>query len=384
MFPKRLDLAIVNRSFWPKNKVIGESLLQLAELSAKTANVCVITQSGDDLEQELLEANRGQNIKVSVCSARSDSSTFLAWRVLDAMVFMFWTLLNLMTKRPRVVYMATDPPIVVPFIVFVYAKLYRAKYVYHVQDIHPEATNIIIPLNDFVYNFFLWIDSLTMRHASAIVTLTKTMEVEIIKRSCTKAMIHLIDNPAVMTANEGVVNKNPGFVFCGNAGRLQRIPLLLQSIKTYHQQGGFLPFIFAGAGVYSKDVQTLAELSDKVFYLGEIPPKQAAELIESYQWALLPIDDEVTKYAFPSKASNYLVAGSSILSICSDSTSVARWVGENNFGINVSANMEELIRIFFSIEKQVVKPVVFSGESMRQKLSIPVFVKKLNEIVSKC
>ena len=31
MLLKRYDLAIINRSFWPKNKIIGESLLQLSE-----------------------------------------------------------------------------------------------------------------------------------------------------------------------------------------------------------------------------------------------------------------------------------------------------------------------------------------------------------------
>lgn len=384
MFSKRFDLAIVNRSFWPKNKVIGESLLRLAELSSQTKNICIITQCEGNLEQKLLEAGRGQNVTVSACTARSDSSTYLVWRMADTLIFMLWTCLHLMLKRPKRVYVATDPPIIVPFIVFIYAKLFRAEYVYHLQDIHPEAANSIIPMNRFAYNFFRWMDSLTIRHASNIVTLTKTMKVEIIKRSGRKADIHLIDNPAVMPIQEERDDKKPGFVFCGNAGRLQRIPLVLQSIKAYHQKGGMLPFVFAGGGFYSGDIQALGEQSDKVKYLGVIPPKKASDLLASYQWALLPIDDEVTKYAFPSKTSSYVVAGASILSICSHGTSVSTWVVENKFGINVLANEEDLVKNFFSIEKGLVKPVKFDNELMKKRLSIDIFVGRLNEIILQC
>src|SRR5690554_7658079 len=38
---------------------------------------------------------------------------------------------------------------------------------------------------------------------------------------------------------------------------------------------------------------------EQVDYLGFIPATEAAELVNQHRWALLPIDDEVTKYAFP-------------------------------------------------------------------------------------
>ena len=46
-----------------------------------------------------------------------------------------------------------------------------------------------------------------------------------------------------------------------------------------------------------------------VEYLGIISATDAAELINQHCWALLPIDDEVTKYAFPSKSSVYALSG---------------------------------------------------------------------------
>ena len=208
MFSKRVELAIVNRTFWPKNKIIGEALLQLAEFSANFHKVCIITQSEDNLYDDLLKENRGQNIIVSSCNARSDSTTHLVWRMVDAFIFMFWVLLTLMLKRPKRVYISTDPPIVVPFMVLIYAKLFGARYVYHLQDIHPEAANIIIPLNRFFFKILRGIDSIVMRHADSIITLTETMKQEIINRSGTKAPIYIVDNPAVISEKKGVIEIN--------------------------------------------------------------------------------------------------------------------------------------------------------------------------------
>ena len=80
-----------------------------------------------------------------------------------------------------------------------------------------------------------------IRNASSVITITKTMKDEISKRSKTKSKIYLLDNPTVTKAGLSK-SKICGFVFSGNAGKLQRIPLLLESINKYKEQGGLLPF----------------------------------------------------------------------------------------------------------------------------------------------
>ena len=379
---KHCDLAIINRSFWPKNQILGEALLQLAEKTAENHKVCVITQSDMDLQTELNKAGRGEGVIFKACKARSNSATHLVWRIVDAFIFMLWTLWSLVLTRPKKVYVSTDPPVLVPFMVFIYAKLFRAHYVYHLQDIHPEAANIIIPLNKWVYKLLRGLDAIVMRHAFSLITLTDTMRQVIVERSNTQAPTYLVDNPAVFgEAIENPSNKQPGSVFTGNAGRLQRIPLLLDAIKAYYQQGGNLPFVFAGGGVFSGDIAKLASEFEKLSYLGVISPCEAQALNASYEWALLPIDDEVTKYAFPSKTSAYLVSGVSILSICSDDTAVAKWISKNAYGFNVAPNQFDLVNAFFAIERREVKPVQFDNRALKQKLSIASFVDSLARII---
>ena len=378
---KRYDLAIINRSFWPKNQIIGESLLQLSEKTFQDGkSSVVITQSSENFKKTITESGRGLGVIFKICKSRSDSSTKLLYRIFDALIFMFWVILNLILTRPKNIYVSTDPPLLVPFIVFLYSKISRSSYVYHIQDIQPEGLNIIVKLNSVLFTFLKKVDSLVIRNASSIVTITQTMKDEIVTRSKTNSKIYLLDNPTI-TSTSIPKSKITGFVFSGNAGRQQRIPLILKSIDKYKEQGGVLPFLFIGAGLYSDDIRLLSSKHQDVIYVGLVDAIIANELTSKYEWALLPIDDEVAKYAFPSKTSSYLSCGMNILSICSEQTSVARWVVDNNYGVNSLPKVDDVVNVFLKIEngltfnKKIVDQNYFSIENFVHKISNIVFNK---------
>ena len=375
---KRHDLAIINRSFWPRNQIIGEALLQLAEITANQGkNVVVITRGGSDLKKIAHKFGRGQKVFFKSCKPGSDSSSGLFVRIFDAFIYMFWTFWSLLLTRPKKVYVSTDPPVLVPFVVFLYSKVFRASYTYHLQDIHPEAANVVTRLSPILYSLLRRIDGMVVRRSANIITITETMKHEIIARSGIRSNIHLVDNPTVATCGfaEG---KTKGFVFSGNAGRMQRIPLLLKSVREYKNQGGVLPFLFIGAGIYSNEIRSLSKEYDDVTYEGLVDANIANELTEEYEWALLPIEDEVTKYAFPSKTSSYVLCGTNILSICSGWTAVAKWVVDHNYGINTSPDVDSVVKAFFRIEKGVA---INPRKIDENYFSIERFVKNIYNIV---
>jgi len=379
---KRCDLAIINRSFWPKNKTIGESLLQLSEETIRDGkSAIVITQSTENLKKTTEQCGRGLGVTFKTCKARSNSSTRLFYRIFDELIFMFWVIWSLILTRPKNIYVSTDPPLVLPFVVYLYSKIFESSYTYHLQDIHPEATNIVVKLNSVLFNFLKKIDNIVIRNASNIVTITQTMKEEIISRSKTKSEIYLVDNPTA-TINGITQNKISGFVFSGNMGRLQRIPLILKSIDKYKEQGGVLPFLFIGGGVYSDEINALSNKYEDITYGGFVDANIANDLTSRYEWALLPIDDEVTKYAFPSKTSSYVSCGVNILSICSEQTCVAKWVVDNNYGINILPSIENIVDIFFRIEngltinKKKVDKNYFSMKNFVHKIFNIIFKEK--------
>lgn len=387
MIEQPLKVAIINRSFWPVYPVIGEALLRFAEGAATQGHsVSVIIQDHDGIKERLAEADRGKGICFYPAKALTTSSSLVIGRAFDAVFFMLWVLAILLWVRPSKIYISTDPPVVVPFIVMLYSRLFGAEYIYHLQDIHPEAANVAIPVNKWLYKILLKMDQLSMRNAKCLITITEQMLTTIRARSNTSVPVHVLDNPAIsFDGVDTTKNKIPGFSFCGNAGRLQRIPLMLDAIAAYFERGGTLEFMFVGGGVHADHLKAFAERFPYFHYSGLVSPTEAAQINADYTWALLPIEDDVTRYAFPSKSSSYVFSGAKILAVCGENTSVAQWVNKNRVGMVAEPTIDSVTDAFFAIERG--ESVGVSDESSRQtlkeKLRFEVFIERLNRIVLK-
>lgn len=375
----RHDFAIINRSFWPENQVIGEALLQVAERLSAEHRVCVIAQSTLNLKGELIRRGRGNGIAFAACKAWSDSGSNLILRVVDTFVFVAWVVYSLCLYRPRKIYVATDPPIVVPFAVVALAFFLRAKVIYHVQDIHPEAANIVVALPGLAFKVLKAVDSWVMRNSSKLITLSNDMATQIHDRSGTAVPIQIIDNPGAELLCGMSAVREKGFIYCGNLGRLQRVPLLIDAITEYCSLGGVLPFEFVGGGVYADQLEALSKKVAGVSYRGYLPAKIAAERVANYKWAILSINDEVTRYAFPSKSSTYAIASTRILAVCGEATSVARWVMAHKFGRVSEPTVAALVAVFFEIEAEI------GGETIDrpdlQFLTMGHFVRSLAQAI---
>lgn len=381
MVKKKTDLAIVNRGFWEddSNKVIGEALLDFSERVSENRAVCVITQSRGHLRERLNRAGRGNKVRLLECRSHTTSSNGLVVRALDTLFFAFYVFFSLIRCRPKKVYVSTDPPIVVPFFVFLYCKLASAEYYYHLQDIHPEATNIVVPLPRVFFSLLQFVDALVSRHAQGLITLSEDMAEQIKQRGRVSRKITLIDNPAGFDVHYGNVLKSKDFVFCGNAGRVQRIPMLYDAIRAYCLKGGTCHFTFIGGGVNSRLLKALDNEFSNVSYLGPLPPEEASTIIAKHRWALLPIDDDVTRYAFPSKSSTYLLSGCRIFAICSRNTSVGKWVLGNGYGVVCEPQTESIVQEFFMQEKLIPE---FQPTEISQELFDKYSFKRFSESLS--
>lgn len=382
---KPVKISIINRSFWPLYPVIGEALLQFAEGAAKRGFfVSVFMQDHVGIKGKLAENSRGKGVRLYPSKAFTTSASGISFRIFDAFFFMICVMLGLLWVRPKKVYVSTDPPIVVPFVVMLYSQLFAAEYTYHIQDIHPEATNVIIPVNKWIYKLLLKMDALSMRKATRLITITNQMVTEIRLRSQTKAEIHVLPNPSVSFDFVDISKpKAPGFSFCGNAGRMQRIPLMLSAIETYFKRGGRLDFTFAGGGVYANHLKEFSKKYPKFHYRGFVSSTEAAQINADYKWALLPIEDQITRFAFPSKSSSYILSGANILAVCSEETSVAQWVNTNRLGLVAKPDLEALVTTFFDIENGAFQDLTDkeSRDAQKEALSFEVFIEALNRVI---
>ena len=368
MSSKVEKIAIVSRSFWPENPAIGEALLLLAESLSKEAKPVVLTQVSKGFAKKLKNAGRGQDVNFATLPAFTDSSSPMILRVSELLLFTGFTFTSLVWHRPDKVYVATNPPVFTPLAVRWYCELFNKKFVYHLQDIHPEITSIVTGKNNFLTRMLERIDTKTIVKATTVITLTEQMQSYISKRTAKNLNIKLLPNPSVQDAKQvdSANERIKGFVFCGNAGRLQRIPLLLDSIKRYIQEDGKLPFVYAGGGIYSEAIQELADQYQNVSYLGVLPASEASSLLHQYSFGLMPIEDEVTKYAFPSKSSSYIFSGCQVIAVCGKDTSVADWVDSHQLGYVAEPNIESLVNLFHDLEKSPLSELNITDELLKE------------------
>lgn len=375
--------AIVSRSFWPQSPAIGEALLLLTESLSENAQAVVITQVAKDFPEKLQQAQRGQGVKFSTLPSLTNSSSHMLLRIVELLLFTVFVFCSLCWHRPDKVYVATNPPIFTPLAVRLYCGLFGKKFVYHLQDIHPEATQVVTGKTNWVERLLRKIDVKTTRKAATVITLTEQMKSYITQRTGQKLPFVLLDNPSVQGAaqeTDVAVERKKGFVYCGNAGRLQRIPLLLAAIERYLNEGGQLPFVFAGGGVYKSAIEKLANQFEQVSYLGVLPADQAAAVLRSYSFGLMPIDDEVTNYAFPSKSSSYVFSGCQVVAICGADTSVAQWVHDNQLGFVAEPDVDVVVGLFHKLEREAI-PTLNVDSELFEKLTPQAHATSLEQIL---
>jgi glycosyltransferase involved in cell wall biosynthesis len=375
-------IAIISRSFWPENPAIGEALLLLSEALEKYAQPVVITEIKKDFHANLKAASRGDGVFFATLPSITNSSSGIFLRVLELLLFTMFVFLSLCWHRPSRVYVATNPPLFAPLVVRWYCQLFGKKFVYHLQDIHPEATHVVTGRSNWVTRLLQAIDVSTTLKADAVITLTGQMKGYIAKRVGKNIPIMLLTNPSVQDeqGSSDFQERVKGFVYCGNAGRLQRIPLLLEAVEQYINENGELPFVFAGGGVYRSDIKNLARRYEQVTYLGILPGKEAAKLMRSYTIGLMPIEDEVTNYAFPSKSSSYAFSGCHTLAICGLETSVAQWVKGNRLGFVVEPYLAMIVNKFHYIEKTELS-VLNMNKNLLSEFTPFAHAEKLEEVL---
>jgi hypothetical protein len=157
------------------------------------------------------------------------------------------------------------------------------------------------------------LDNITVRYATSIVTLTPSMAEYLNGERGITSLVHLVDNASAYPTGSHQRIKNT-MVFCGNAGRLQEIPLVVSAIEGYLERGGKLSFTFLGSGTHARLFRELSDLWNNLACLG-----------------YLPLDVK-------------------FFSVFEQDSSLASWIHSGQRGLVSPPVLEFIIDIFFSME----------------------------------
>ena len=71
------------------------------------------------------------------------------------------------------------------------------KYIYHLQDIHPEASNVVVKINKSLLNLLKKMENFTITRSSMLITLNEEMKMQILNRLNIQKEITIIENPSI-------------------------------------------------------------------------------------------------------------------------------------------------------------------------------------------
>lgn len=331
---------LVHRYYWPDTPPYAQMLHQIA-IELQRAGFLVTVLTGNVPYQSAVDARTGppfsQQCGIEIRRLRllrgEKSSVFRrAWNVV---AFTMGMVLHVITNRRfDVIMVGTVPPVIAAATGSLLARMTGARFVYHCQDIHPEAAIAAGMLRSRRIGRLLQkIDTATCRRAARVVVLSNDMRDTLAQRGQDTSRVVVRNNfltaaPADSASGKLPMIKEPGEFWClfaGNLGRFQGLEVLIDAAKLLRDEPQ-LRILFAGDGAMRADLEARAAglTGTSVCFLGLLPQAAVDELVRRADVAIVALTDAMHRYAYPSKTMTYLSGGARLLVIAEPGSDLVR------------------------------------------------------------
>jgi glycosyltransferase involved in cell wall biosynthesis len=374
----------LNRSYWPDAEATGQLLTELCEDLAENAfDVAVVcgqpNQNPENLDFRRSGMEKRNGVEIHrVFNFRLDKANILG-RAINLLSYLVTsTFRSLFVRRPDVVVVETDPPLLC-YLGLLLAWWYRAKLVVYLQDIYPDVALKLGKLKDGLFYRFL---AATMhgayRRADHVVVLSEDMRELLLDFGVRPERISIIpnwiDTQLVFPIKKGnTLRSKQGWdadfvvMYSGNLGLSQRLEHLLDAADRLRDEKG-IRFVLIGDGASKKDL--LARTQEKnlpnVQFLGYQPKGELATSLSAADLHFVVLDPSIAGCLMPSKIYGILASGSAMLVASSDGCELARTVRENDVGYVVAFGDAEALAERVQWSHQHREELLEMGERARR------------------
>jgi len=343
-------LLFVNRSYWPDNEATGQLLTELCEDLATQFDVHVVAgQPNVNVTAERF-AKSGAAVHNHVTIHRVRHTRFRKssfWgRLLNQLSFLIAaTWRTLWLSRPAAVITESDPP----QLCFLGALLkwrYRCPLIAYQQDIYPDVAVALGAINDnwftgLLRRLFQW----AFRQANLVLVPGEDMRQLLIGSGVPAERVVCLPNWIDTTLVRPFTGENTFraehqltgksvVMYSGNLGLSQRLDDVLLAAEELAPSRKNLQFVLVGDGARREQLQKLvAERGlTNVQFVPYQPKTRLTESLGAADVHLIPMDDRVINFLFPSKLYGILAAGKASLVIAPRNCELARLVSEHHCG----------------------------------------------------
>lgn len=243
------------------------------------------------------------------------------------------------TQRPDVVTASTFPPVIAAWAASLAARAVGAKFVYHMQDIHPDVS---------IYGggalgkgplmrLQRWLDNRVLRRSDAIVVLSEDMADSLRQRKLGNLPIHIINNFSLDlfgpgTETDTAAARQDRVIFAGNLGRFQNLDRLIEGVMLALRRFPQTELLLMGDGSELPRLKARWQGNPQLRFLPFLPFDKAKPVIAGSRLGLVSLVPGLIGAAYPSKVMTYLQLGLPMVALVEPTSELARTLTENRLG----------------------------------------------------
>ena len=332
-----MRVLLTHRYFVPDSSPYGMILRWIAkELAMEGHEVEVFTSLPSYGRDQSKTPRREQmgDVAVRRIWVLSEASRNPFLRVVNVLIYCISLFFYTLRTRADVVSAGSFPPVLAAWSSSLAARLSGARFIYHIQDIHPELSQFSGDRlgRGLPRRLLRWLDNQTLRRSDTIVTLSEDMAETLRTRGLGPLPIMVINNPALETDGKSSAPppelvKPAGtirVIFAGNLGRFQNLPLLAEGVAQCFDAHPELELMFLGDGVALPELKARWGTHRQVRFAPFLPFAQARGLIAEADVGLVSLNPNIYKVAYPSKIATYQNLGLKILALVEPESQLAR------------------------------------------------------------
>ena len=285
-----------------------------------------------------------------------------AWKriVHEATFIVTSTLQALLLRRPDL-YVIVSPPLLLGMAAWLVSTLKGAPYVFHVQDLQPDAAVGLGMLRTGWFTRVLyWLEAFAYRHATRVSGISEEILNAFRAKGVPEAKLILFPNGAVLPDDSqiparGQFRAKNGFaadeflaIYAGNLGVKQGLSILLDAAEQLHGSDK-IRIVICGDGAEraalekSMEDRHLSNVSMVPLHFG----LDYRELLADADVSLITQQSGSGNAFFPSKLLVTLAHGSPVVTVADDKSALARAVAEGRFGVNLRPGQAEQLATTF-------------------------------------
>ena len=284
-----------------------------------------------------------------------------AWkRIIHEGTFVLTSTLRVLSLKRPDVYVIVSPPLLLGTAGWLVAKLKRAPFVFHVQDLQPDAAVGLGMLKAGWFTRALyWLERFAYRHATRVSGISQEIVDAFRRKGVPEKKLILFPNGVKIPdkiPDRGKFRERNGFeageflaVYAGNLGVKQGLNILLDAAEQLRSQSN-IRIVLCGDGAERANLEKLVE-ERQLTNVSRLPLQFGL----NYQELLVDADVSVITQQsgsgnsfFPSKLLVTLAHCSPVVTVADPGSALARAVEEGGFGMNVVPGRPDLLANAFA------------------------------------